>query len=491
MNKTNIATVIVTDIVGYSKLTGKNQELALELLAEHDKIILNYINHYDGKVLVNRGDGFVAMFENHSNAILCSVEIQVNIQKRNKFNVKNRKFNVRIGAHTGKYSKDKNDYYGECIDVASQLEPLAPSSGLLISEELNSLIEYDCNIYTREYSEYRFKKKKDKTYRVYLNLIDWYLDNRKKIKSIDDENVYNLKSHDLYHDCDYSGSIKFSNSVFENTMDDKCKFENLGFLCNSFIALGQLAYASKLLTSIKKIDYDKSDIELKAHFLKLESHILFNNKKYSKSNQLYENSYNLLIDIKSKYADEVLFYMLISLLLSNSLDVVSLKKIELINENKEYGLLVKCLELIVSDKINSEEELLRKLKNENNQQFKSYGFWILSKYYGQNNSIDKSYKYETIAQEMIKESSLSISDYTLRDDYLKKLIIHQKILSETSIQIDDLINVDDNNEDFFLVHDSINKNDIFNYCINCGEENLKNYIKCNNCNTNLLVSHYN
>ena len=30
----NIATVIVTDIVGYSKLTGDNQELALELLAE-------------------------------------------------------------------------------------------------------------------------------------------------------------------------------------------------------------------------------------------------------------------------------------------------------------------------------------------------------------------------------------------------------------------------------------------------------------------------
>ena len=39
-----IGTVIVTDIVGYSKLTGDNQELALELLSEHDSIILKAID---------------------------------------------------------------------------------------------------------------------------------------------------------------------------------------------------------------------------------------------------------------------------------------------------------------------------------------------------------------------------------------------------------------------------------------------------------------
>ena len=72
MKKNNIATVVVTDIVGYSKLTGKNQVLALELLAEHDKIILKSISDFDGNVLVNRGDGFVAMFINHSNAAFIS-----------------------------------------------------------------------------------------------------------------------------------------------------------------------------------------------------------------------------------------------------------------------------------------------------------------------------------------------------------------------------------------------------------------------------------
>ena len=79
-----IGTVIVTDIVGYSKLTGDNQELALELLAEHDSIILKAIDSFDGKVLVNRGDGFVVIFSDSKNSILCSIDIQTKINKRNK-----------------------------------------------------------------------------------------------------------------------------------------------------------------------------------------------------------------------------------------------------------------------------------------------------------------------------------------------------------------------------------------------------------------------
>ena len=75
-------TVVVTDIVGYSKLTGDNQELALELLTEHDSIILKSIDDYNGKSLVNRGDGFVIFFSDPKKAILCSTDIQTKIKKR-------------------------------------------------------------------------------------------------------------------------------------------------------------------------------------------------------------------------------------------------------------------------------------------------------------------------------------------------------------------------------------------------------------------------
>ena len=486
MSKKDIATVIVTDIVGYSKLTGKNQELALELLAEHDKIILNCINFYNGKVLVNRGDGFVAMFANHSDAVLCSVEVQVEIKKRNKFNTKDRKFNIRIGVHTGAYSKDKNDYHGECIDIASELEPLAPSAGILISEKLNLLIEYNSNIYTREYTDFNFNKKKQKTYRVYLNLIDWYLDNSMDIKDVD-EKKFNSRAHELFHQCDYSGAVKFSNSILENTKDKNIEFENMGFLCNSFISLGQLTYSKKLFGILKK--HNQSDLELKGHLLKLESHILFNNKKHSKADLLYRESYKYLKEANSKYCDEVLFYILVNLLLSDNLSLQNFNEFELSDSNSEYSLLINCIEIVVSKNKIEDKKVLSKIDNEKNKQFKSYCYWLLSKYYSQHNSIDKSYKYETLSQEMIKQSSLSISDYTLRNDYLNNLIIHQKILSETSIQIDDLIDVDDSDDNDFFER-SIQEKGVFNYCVNCGKENTRNKASCDYCETTLSASDY-
>ena len=78
----------------------------------------------------------------------------------------------------------------------------------------------------------------------------------------------------------------------------------MGFLCNSFISLGQLTYSKKLFSILKK--HNQSNLELKGHLLKLESHILFNNKKHSKADLLYRESYKYLKEANSKYCDEVL-----------------------------------------------------------------------------------------------------------------------------------------------------------------------------------------
>ena len=491
MKKNNIATVVVTDIVGYSKLTGKNQDLALELLAEHDKIILKSISDFDGNVLVNRGDGFVAMFINHSNAVLCSMNIQIEIKKRNKFNIKNRKFNIRIGIHTGKYSKDKNDYHGECIDIASILEPLAPNGGILISDKLNSLIEFDSNIYTREYEKYKINNKEEITFCVYSTLIDWYLDKEKKIKTISSNTYYNKKSHELFHECDYSGSIKFSNSILETTKDKKVKFEHLGFLCNSFVSIGQTNFSSKLLTNIKENIPKNIDLELNGHFLKLEGHILFNNKKHSNADLLYRKSFELLKKSNSKYSNEVLFYIYINLLLSNNLNSETINELGIGIDNDEYGILIRCLEKNILNK-KFDKELMDKVENIENKQFKSYGFWLLSKYHSNKKNINESYRYETLAQKMLKKSSFNISDYSLRDDYLKTLIIHQKILSESSMQIDDLIILEEDKTNNETINTKIhNEGIIFNYCVNCGIENTLHDKECVSCKTNLTESFYN
>ena len=75
--------IMFTDIVGYSKLTGDDQNLALELLKEHDKLIEPIIERYEGEIVKRIGDAIVAIFKNSANMIQSSVEIQQSLKNRN------------------------------------------------------------------------------------------------------------------------------------------------------------------------------------------------------------------------------------------------------------------------------------------------------------------------------------------------------------------------------------------------------------------------
>ena len=80
-----------TDVVGYSKLTGDNQKLALVILEEHNKILNRFTNRYSGKVVKLTGDGLCALFDSPISAIKSAIDIQKALDKRNKLNAFTRK----------------------------------------------------------------------------------------------------------------------------------------------------------------------------------------------------------------------------------------------------------------------------------------------------------------------------------------------------------------------------------------------------------------
>tara|TARA_B100001175_G_scaffold281986_1_gene260736 strand:- start:96 stop:1547 length:1452 start_codon:yes stop_codon:yes gene_type:complete len=480
-----IGTVIVTDIVGYSKLTGDNQELALELLTEHDSIILKSIESFDGKVLVNRGDGFVAIFREYTNAILCSTDIQTKINKRNKLSVKNRKFRIRIGIHSGKYQIQKGEYHGECVDIASELEPLAPKGGILISEKLNSQIEYVKNIFTREYKKFKINKSNQLTYEVYNNMADWY--SKSSNIYVSNEKKYIEKMHSYYEQGDYSGSIKFANSIFESTKNKDLKLETSGFLCNSFISTGRMDYANKIIKDIKSNFSKNINKELKGHYLKLEGHIFSNNGKFKKSDSLYNESLDILYSIKSKYFNEVLFYLYMNLYLNGNLSEETFNKRDLKLKNDKYKILIEVFKLVIT-KSKIDDSFIEKINDINRAQNKSYAFWLLSQVYSKNNMINESYNFETKAQDLLELCSNKISDSNLKENFKKNIFLHKKILSESSVKIDDLFDFSDDIKDEILVSSSNSNN--FNFCIKCGIENVTNKSDCFECKADLRKDAY-
>ena len=100
--------VMFTDMVGYSKLTGDDQNLALELLKEHDKIIEPIIAKYKGSIVKRIGDAIVAIFDDSEDIIQSAVEIQQELKNRNNRNTQSRHIILRIGLHYGEITL-KND----------------------------------------------------------------------------------------------------------------------------------------------------------------------------------------------------------------------------------------------------------------------------------------------------------------------------------------------------------------------------------------------
>ena len=192
-------TIIYTDVVGYSKLTGENQELALEILSEHDKILHQNTKHYSGKIVKKTGDGICALFNDVSNALKCCIDIQKDLQKRNKLNIKERKVFIRIGVHYGSVLSKDNDYFGDDINIANFIESKAPHGGIAISSKVNDLLWDSNDIYIRNYINVKYENNKLVLYEVYLDLLEWYKNEKNQnSQEVEFDKTYKI-AHDFFH----------------------------------------------------------------------------------------------------------------------------------------------------------------------------------------------------------------------------------------------------------------------------------------------------
>ena len=480
----NISTILISDIVGYSKLSGDNQEVALQLLKEHDKILIDSISKYSAQILKNRGDGVIAQFDFPHESLEMAVSVQRKFKRRNELNVKSRNLNIRIGIHYGEYIKDGSDIHGDCINTASKLEPKCPVGSIVISSELcKQVIDLD-NIYIREYKEMLLNDKKQMTYEVYLDLIDWYKNTLDKKSIISSKKNILTKAHTFYKKGDYSAALKFSILAYEKIDNDSADHIEL-FIINNFISIGELEIAEALLNKIS-LENISSNAEMKAQFFKLKGHMLFNNKQWTKAKDYYKDSLKLFNNIQSKYYNEVLFYFLV-------IDIINeTKNSELIDYTNEdlikddyYHLIVLIGEYLKNkneySKIDIYIELVEKFGRND---LKAYGYWFINKLFFLSKEVDQAFIYETKAQENIKGSSKDMSDFYLQDNFLNKLVLNKIITSESTIEVDALFSFDE--ED--VIYN--NQSSFFNYCVNCGKENLECFQKCAECETPLFFEFY-
>ncbi len=131
-----LAAIMFTDIVGYSALSQKKEGLALELLEEHRRILRPIFARYRGKEIKTIGDAFLVEFSSAVEAVECAVDIQRRLKKQNARVPPERKIQIRIGIHVGDVVHREGDIYGDGVNIASRINPLAEPGGICITDQV-------------------------------------------------------------------------------------------------------------------------------------------------------------------------------------------------------------------------------------------------------------------------------------------------------------------------------------------------------------------
>ena len=136
-----LAAIMFTDMMGFSALAQKNEALALELLQGKRRLLRPIFSKHEGKEIKTIGDAFLVEFASSVRAAHCAVEMQKVLADYNSAAPPERQIQIRIGLHVGDVVYEENDVFGDAVNIASRIEPLAAPGGICVSEDVARQIQ--------------------------------------------------------------------------------------------------------------------------------------------------------------------------------------------------------------------------------------------------------------------------------------------------------------------------------------------------------------
>jgi len=120
-----LAAILATDVVGYSRLMGRDESGTLARLREHRKERFEpALARQGGRLVKLTGDGALAEFPSAVDALGAAIEFQQRMAEVNREQAEDTRIVFRIGLHLGDLIVDGEDLYGDGVNVAARLEGL-------------------------------------------------------------------------------------------------------------------------------------------------------------------------------------------------------------------------------------------------------------------------------------------------------------------------------------------------------------------------------
>ena len=140
--KRKLAAIVFTDIVGFTKLTAKDQTLASSLLTKQREAFKPIVESHGGTWLKEMGDGLLLIFDTVTEAVNCCIKIQEEAKTIEQMV-------LRIGIHQGEILMLENDVIGDDVNVASRIEAFSAPGGIAISGKVYDAIVREMHYKTK------------------------------------------------------------------------------------------------------------------------------------------------------------------------------------------------------------------------------------------------------------------------------------------------------------------------------------------------------
>jgi TolB-like protein/class 3 adenylate cyclase len=132
-----LAAILVSDVVGYSRLTGADEDRILARLRSlRSDLIDPTIAVQHGRAVKRTGDGAIVEFRSVVDAVNCAIEIQRAMVERNDGVVPDKRIEFRIGIHLGDVVEEGDgDLMGDGVNIAARLEGICAPGAICLSED--------------------------------------------------------------------------------------------------------------------------------------------------------------------------------------------------------------------------------------------------------------------------------------------------------------------------------------------------------------------
>src|SRR5262245_25486177 len=136
-----LAAIVAADVVGYSRLMGRDESGTLARLRKNRSEHLDpIVARYGGRLVKLTGDGALIEFASAVDALSAAIEFQQVMAEANRDQSLDISLVFRMGLHLGDLIVDGDDLYGDGVNVAARLEGEAPAGGILISGNVRDAV---------------------------------------------------------------------------------------------------------------------------------------------------------------------------------------------------------------------------------------------------------------------------------------------------------------------------------------------------------------